>query len=396
MGTTVHEQQKIGLGTAITIGVNAMIGSGIFTVPSVMATYVGPAGIIAYVFVVMAVLCMALSFARLAKLYPQEGSFYVYTKAWAGHTGGIIAAASYLLGLTVAMGLLVTVGGHYLARFFSECPVAYLRHGILVSLTLLTVNGVALSQLGQHILVVLTIFPLIATTIICFFHGSVANLIPFAPHGLGNIMKATRMVIFGFFGFEAASSLFPLVRNPEKNVPLALAYSVMCVGLLYIVFITSIILATPSSYFTNPYIPLSAILAHIVPQHQWLLVCIDISVLAAIIGTVHAMLWSSSTLLCTIYSLCHAGTKHIPSWVSVLVIACGIFITSMSISNLDLFFSLTAVGIVFAMILAMLGLVWQKSLQCGERIVTSFGLVTATIILFFAMQATVEQLMKIL
>ena len=47
--------------TATIIGMNAMIGSGIFTAPAAIASYVGPAGIIAYVFVVLSVWCMALS-----------------------------------------------------------------------------------------------------------------------------------------------------------------------------------------------------------------------------------------------------------------------------------------------------------------------------------------------
>jgi len=59
---------KIGLATATIIGMNAMIGSGIFTAPAAMASYVGPAGILAYFFVVVSLWFIALSLSRLDEL----------------------------------------------------------------------------------------------------------------------------------------------------------------------------------------------------------------------------------------------------------------------------------------------------------------------------------------
>src|SRR5262245_2205421 len=100
---------KIGLMTATIIGMNAMIGSGIFTAPAAIASYVGPAGIVAYIFVVLSVWCMALSLARLAALYPQDGAFYTYTRQWGGHAMGLLAGGFYIFGLIVAMGLLCQV-----------------------------------------------------------------------------------------------------------------------------------------------------------------------------------------------------------------------------------------------------------------------------------------------
>src|ERR1700722_6445072 len=104
-------QQKIGVATATIIGMNAMIGSGIFTAPATMASYVGPAGIIAYLIVIISVWFIAQSLARLAQLYPEEGSFYVYTKQWGGHIMGLIATTAYLIGLIIAMGLLTQMSG---------------------------------------------------------------------------------------------------------------------------------------------------------------------------------------------------------------------------------------------------------------------------------------------
>jgi len=105
---------KIGVVTATIIGMNAMIGAGIFTAPATIGSYVGPAGIIAYLFVIIAVWFIAQTLARVASRFPEEGSFYAYAKQWGGHIVGAIAAYSYLIGLLIAMGLLAQVSGGYL------------------------------------------------------------------------------------------------------------------------------------------------------------------------------------------------------------------------------------------------------------------------------------------
>src|SRR5918996_1117742 len=92
---STQSSPKIGVTTATIVGMNAMIGAGIFTAPAALASSVGPAGIVLYAGVVLAVWCMALSLARLASLYPEEGSFYVYAKQWGGHWIGLLASGLY-------------------------------------------------------------------------------------------------------------------------------------------------------------------------------------------------------------------------------------------------------------------------------------------------------------
>ncbi len=391
------DQQKIGVITATIIGMNAMIGSGIFTAPAAMATNVGPAGILAYMFVVVAVWCMALSFARLAQLFPEEGSFYTYTKQWAGHVGGIIAAMLYLCGVIIAMGLLAHVAGIYLNPLFPGYGAYTWGAVTLFVLVVLNMYGVVVSQWGQHVLIATTVFPLIAITAICLWHGKSSNLIPFAPYGFGNVFKATRIVIFSFFGFECAASLFSIVENPARNVPRALAYSIIGVGTLYILFVTSIIFATPASYFSDPRIPLSDVLMSVIPHHPWIINLIHIAILSAVIGTIHSMIWSASAFLTTLCKKIAPNSfiERSPA-TAVIIIGAAIAITFLSLSNLNLFFSLTAIGIILAFILSMITLLCLKSeWQSGRNSITLCGILTASIILFFAIEGLILEIAKI-
>jgi amino acid transporter len=385
---------KIGLATATIVGMNAMIGAGIFSAPEAIARSVGPAGILTYVFVVFAVLFMALSFARLAQLFPKEGSFYTYASQWGGRTAGLIASGAYFTGLVFAMGLLSRIAGLSLAPFASNFASDFLSSVILISLVILNMFGVALSELGQHILIVCTTFPIIATIIACFCAGKMSNLTPFAPFGFAHILDATRVAIFGFFGFESAASLFNVVENPSKNVPRAVTYSIIIVGILYTLFIGSLIFAVPLNYFV-PGIQLPDILKTQFPNSPWFIFSIRISILSAILGTIHSMIWGSASLLVFLVKKVNPAWK-LSNAVAVATVGFLIFVTFNVLKNIDLFFYITSTCIITAFLMSIATLLTMKSeWRSGNNIKTILGMTTAGAILCFALQGIVQELMKV-
>lgn len=391
---TTHDN-KIGVSTATITGMNAMIGAGIFTAPAVMASNVGPAGIIAYIFVVIAVWFMAQSIARVSYLFPQEGSFYTYVKQWGGHTLGLIASSAYFIGLLIAMGLLSRVAGFYLHDVIPSVSSTVLSLVVLWGLVALNMFGLTLSELGQRVLIFCTVFPLLITTIICLFNANFANLVPFAPYGFTNVLKATRVVIFGFFGFECAASLFTIVKNPEQNVPKALTYSIVLVGAIYTLFIASIILAAPASLFAHGAVKVPNILAAVFPGHPWLIAMVHGAILSAIIGTIHSMIWSSGALLVSLMKLARnsASSSGISQSTAVLCVGLVICITFLTLTNIDLFFYLTALFIIMAYILTMITLLtipteWKN----GQNKKTIVGIATGLLIFYFAAYGLYEEM----
>lgn len=377
---------KIGVSMATIIGMNAMIGAGIFTAPSAIGSYVGPAGIIVYIFVVIAVWFIAQSLARVAARFPEEGSFYTYAKQWGGPFVGAIAGLCYFTGLLIAMGLLAQVAGVYLQQPLFPC-VASKTLGFICLALLLILNmfGMVLSEIGQQILICTTIFPLVITSIMCLSKAQLKNLVPFAPFGLHNVFKATKAVIFGFFGFECATSLFSIVDNPAKNVPRALTYSIAIVGSLYVIFVASVILATPPSFFNDPQIPLSSLLQSLFPDNTWITLAIHFSILSAVVGTIHSMIWSSSVLL---VSLLHQIKGIVLNQrIAVLLVGACISLSFATLNNMDLFFSLTATFLIIAFMLSIMSLLFIKEeWESGQNIITVCGLCTTTFILYFAIE----------
>lgn len=397
-----EQVKKIGVATATIVGMNAMIGAGIFSVPAALASYVGPAGLLTYAFVIIAVWFMGMSMARLAQLYPQEGSFYTYASQWGGHYVGLLSAGAYFVGLIIAMGLLVQIVGSYLHAWIPFLSSYALSIITLILLVVLNMIGVSISQAGQIVLICCTVFPILATIILCLFNANLSYLTPFMPYGVENVFAATKAVIFGFFGFECAASLFNIVENPEKNVSRAFMYAICLVGLLYILFVGSIIVSVPLSYFSNPTIPLPEVLSLVFPNHPWLITMIHFSILSAIIGTVHSMIWSSSVLLLSYLKQFKSPSirklvdgRYIDHRISVLIVGLCIFITFATLKSVDLFFSLTALCIVFSFITSMITLLTLKSeWRSKQNIYTILGLFTAFIIFYFALEGLIVALMK--
>ena len=380
------QSHKISVTTAIIVGMNAMIGAGIFSAPSTLATTNGFVAICTYIFVIAAVWALALSISRLAYLYPQAGSFYTYAFQWGGQPAGICAISLYMLGLFIAMGLLTNIASTYLYGFFPYGSPSYIAYGLLALLAGLNIAGAELSELGQTLLIISTVFPIIATTVICFSQASLSNIHIPDTIAISDILKATKSVIFTFFGFESAASLYNVVKNPEKNVPKALSSSIIIVGILYLAFITSILLATPASLLTTQNVLLTDILQTIFPDKYYLIQMVYISLLSAIIGTLHAMLWSASALLRSTLPRIKRSW-NISSLSSTTFVAATIAGAYTAIYDLDTYFSLTVVGIVSAYSLSMLTLLFiPREWKNGHNIITVAGLTAATSMMYFAIQ----------
>jgi|GEM_PF-346671 len=388
---TTGPSQKIGLFTATIVGMNAMIGAGIFVIPSTLAGQAGPASILSFAFVAAAVWCMAQSLARVAQLYPHEGSFYAYVRPWGGHIMGLCAAACYLVGIVIAMGLLTHSAGDHLARYFPSFSSSFLGGICLAVLIFLNLFGVSLSVLGQHILIFLTLFPLLATTVLCFTKASFSNLIPFAPYGVRTIFEQTRTVAFSFFGFESIASLFTIIRDPQKNLPHAISYSLLIVAGLYLLFVASLLLAIPLPLFYEYPGPVANALIHIFPGKEWIIEGIHISSLFAILGTLHSLIWASGELMLSFFKKIRAcATQHllvrgiINRTSSTLFLGGCVFASFHLLSN-DLFFNLTALFLISSYVFAMITLLTlPEEWKSGRNFITMTGIVTAALIFYFA------------
>ncbi|MBI2344685.1 amino acid permease [Candidatus Dependentiae bacterium] len=387
--------EKIDLKTAIIIGINTIVGAGIFSTTSLLGSKIGPAGIITFLLACIAVWFIAQSFARVAYLYPQEGSIYNYTKQWAGHTFAIFTAFSYVIGTLTAMGLLVKIASQYLHDIIPALSANIWSLIAIITLFMLNIAGAKLSKIGQYILIFATMYPLVITTILCTLNINLANLTPFMPGGLLSVISGTKVAIFGFFGFEGIASLFRIMHNPQESVPKALRITLICVSIIYLIFIGSILLGIPQEIFThNPNISIPQALLVIYHHHTYLIQSIGISIIFSILATVHAVIWTGSEFLLSITksiqnkTIKNLSTKNYLNQRNMVIASCIIItLACISIKNLSLFFSLADIFLLFAYICSISALLFIKEeWKSGQNYVTLIGLICATIIFSIALK----------
>jgi amino acid efflux transporter len=107
--------------------------------------------------------------------------------------------------------------------------------------------GLRISGRAQLILAGTLAALLLVTVITALPHADPANLRPFAPHGLAGIGAAAAILVWGFAGWEAVSSLSGDYRDPRRDVPRATVIAVVVVGVLYLsVAATSVLVLGPA------------------------------------------------------------------------------------------------------------------------------------------------------
>jgi amino acid efflux transporter len=107
--------------------------------------------------------------------------------------------------------------------------------------------GLRISGRAQLMLTGTLAVLLLITVITALPHAEPANLRPFAPHGWAGIGAAAAVLVWGFAGWEAVSSLSGEYRNPRRDVPRATVVAVLVVGGLYLaVAVTSVLVLGPA------------------------------------------------------------------------------------------------------------------------------------------------------
>jgi amino acid efflux transporter len=101
---------------------------------------------------------------------------------------------------------------------------------------------------------------LLAATVTSLPHADLANLTPFAPHGWAAIAPAAAVLVWGFAGWEAVTSLAADFRRPARDVPRATAIAIVVVSVLYLaVAAASLLVLGPTTATTEA--PLAELLA---------------------------------------------------------------------------------------------------------------------------------------
>ena len=247
--------RDLGVSHASAVVVGTIIGSGIFLVPAEMMQAVGSAKLVYLAWLVGGLLSFfgALTYAELGAMKPQAGGEYVYVRDAYGPLAGFLYAWTWFVIAkpasiaTVTIGLVRILGTFPVFAFFSKdiltTPFA-VSYGQLVAITatvlISLLNYVGIKKAGEFQLVftLLKVAIILGIVVIGFgysagawsnFAGSYSG----AKGGIAGFMAALVAALWAYDGWNDLNMVAGEVRQPERNIPIALILGVATVGALY-------------------------------------------------------------------------------------------------------------------------------------------------------------------
>ncbi len=285
------------------LGIAAIVGGGIFSTIGNAAANGGPAISMLFVFTAVACGFSAMCYARFASVVPISGSAYTYAYvsfgellAWiigwdlimeysVGNIAIAISWSDYFTGLLNGLGVdfpqwlscgyhSAWKGYHHVMEMmaqgtsFKDIP-GYLQQAyttwttapqigglhiiadipaffIVAVINTLVFIGIYESKVAGNIMVLIKVVILLVIIGVGSFYVNPENWSPFAPNGIGGVMKGVAGVFFAYIGFDAISTTAEECKNPKRDLPRGMIYSLLITTVLYVVI--SLVLTGIVSY----------------------------------------------------------------------------------------------------------------------------------------------------
>jgi amino acid transporter len=227
----------IGRWDLVALMVNITIGSGILGLPSKLFALTGVYSILTLVLCAALLAIVAICFAEVGSRFTHTGGPYLFTRTAFGATSGFIVGWLYWVSRVLTFATICNLLVVYVARVVPALQGPGVRVAI-ISTVVLAIGLVNLLGIRQATIVSNGLTLLKVSLLLVF--GIVGVLMirawPAAPAALptgGEFSDAMLLGVFAFVGFEAALVSAGETRNPRRDVPFAVAMSLLIVLILY-------------------------------------------------------------------------------------------------------------------------------------------------------------------
>jgi amino acid transporter len=384
------------------MGIAAIVGAGIFSTIGSASFHGGPGIILLFLFVSVACGFSAMCYAEFASMVPVSGSAYTYAYvafgeliAWIigwdllmeyaiGNIAVAISWSDYFTALLDGFGLHMPryltmdfwtaqagasvdaktaweTAPHLFGNWRLICDLPALL--VTVIITWIIYVGIKESRRSMNAMVILKLAVILLVIVAGAFYVAPDNWHPFLPNGMGGVMAGTAAVFFSYIGFDAISTTAEECRDPQRDLPKGMFYSLLICTVVYIAI--ALVLTGMVSYKElNVGDPLSYVFRSL--PGKWPQRFAGLIEVSAVIATASVLLvfqlgqpriWMSMSrdgLLPPIFSRVHPKYRT-PSFSTILTgIVVGI---PAMFLNLTEVVNLTSVGTLFAFVLVCGGVI---------------------------------------
>ena len=241
MGT--DKKDKFGLWSIVLLGINGIIGTGIFLLPNGAYALMGPSSLLILLFDAFLAGCLALCFAEVAGFFSRNGGPYLYAKAafgdFVGYEVGVLKLVVTIIAwAAMAVGFATALGAAF--PFFAGDTMKNLIAAVLIGgLTIMNIAGVKISKILNNIMTISKLVPLCVFIAVGLFFVNGSNFTPFVPTHMadGAFANAAITMFFAYTGFEAIAVAAEDFKDPKKDLPRGIILTMIIVTIIYMLVV---------------------------------------------------------------------------------------------------------------------------------------------------------------
>lgn len=258
-------------------GIAAIIGGGTFSAIGNACFSGGPGVVILYIICAIACGFTAMCYAEFASRVPVSGSAYTYAYVSFGELFAWIIGWALIMEYSIGniyiafswsgyfTNLLETFQIHlpaWLTINYQSAHSAFLENkvgegfnawknapmigslkvifdmpAVVINLliTYLVYRGTKESRNISNVMVMIKLVIIVLVIIVGAFYIDIDNWTPFMPNGFKGVMGGVSAVFFAYIGFDAVSTLAEESKNPQRDLPRGMIYSLVVCTVVYII-----------------------------------------------------------------------------------------------------------------------------------------------------------------
>lgn len=235
--TAAQGRARLSLLDCIALGINGIVGSGIFLLPGRMAAVAGPSAALAFLVCGGICILIALCFAEAAGMFDRSGGAYLYARVAFGERVGFaigwMALVEGVIGFAAGSRGLASQLGALWPALAGPAAQAACGAGLIVLLGVINALGLKAGARTSDALSILKLLPLVALCgagLLAAQPQRLHPLLPTSAHGFG---QAVFLAIFACSGFEYVAVPAGEARAARRDVPRAIVGALAGATVLY-------------------------------------------------------------------------------------------------------------------------------------------------------------------
>lgn len=221
----------------VALCINAVVGAGIFGLPSRVHELLGPYALLAYLGCAVLVMLVVLCFAEVGSRFEQTGGPYLYARMAFGPAVGFQVGWLFWLTRVTAFAALCNLMIDYLAHFWPWVSTTTGRVTVAslatVAIAAVNIRGVRTAAMIANVFTIAKLVPLVLFIAVGLFFIEPSSYVPQSTPTTTSFSAAMLLLVFAFTGFETATVPAGEVRDPRRTLPFAIIAAMAVIVPLY-------------------------------------------------------------------------------------------------------------------------------------------------------------------